>query len=166
MKNALGPATTRYGTIALVIPGEAKGSAVRRAPSWKCFRRSVPQPVPKGRLNLAQDAVLGRDSKEEKSRKDDWNLPEDLYSDLRIPDRLPRIHDDVSVIFNPLAAQTEHSSLAVKRSSKSSHSRGPSPHWQNRKSIPRSIRVRNGFLSHDECERIYWETAFALLVFL
>ena len=31
--------------------------------------------VPKGRLNLAQDAVLGRDSKDEKSRRDDWNPP-------------------------------------------------------------------------------------------
>jgi hypothetical protein len=31
--------------------------------------------VPQGRLNLAQDAVLGRSSKDEKSRRDDWKLP-------------------------------------------------------------------------------------------
>jgi hypothetical protein len=31
--------------------------------------------VPQGRLNLAQDGVLGRDSGNEKSRRDDWKLP-------------------------------------------------------------------------------------------
>ena len=30
----------------------------------------------RGRLNLAQDAVLGRNSKDEKSLRDDWQLPE------------------------------------------------------------------------------------------
>jgi hypothetical protein len=34
----------------------------------------VAKSVPQGRLNLAQDAVLGRDSREEKSRRDDWKL--------------------------------------------------------------------------------------------
>src|SRR6202035_1641891 len=34
--------------------------------------------VPQGRLNLAQDAVLGRDSRDEKSRGDDWKLPASL----------------------------------------------------------------------------------------
>jgi hypothetical protein len=33
------------------------------------------QGVPQGRLNLAQDAVLGCDSRDEKSRRDDWKLP-------------------------------------------------------------------------------------------
>src|SRR6202795_900721 len=33
------------------------------------------QGVPKGRLNLAQDVVLRRDSRDEKSRRDDWKLP-------------------------------------------------------------------------------------------
>ena len=51
---------------------------------------------PQGRLNLAQDAVLGRDSKDEKSRRDDWNLhggiPGNSFSSiprLMIPDSLP-----------------------------------------------------------------------------
>jgi hypothetical protein len=29
----------------------------------------------RGRLNLAQDAVLGRNSKDDKSRRDGWQLP-------------------------------------------------------------------------------------------
>jgi hypothetical protein len=35
-------------------------------------RRACPELVERGRLNLAQDAVLGRNSKDEKSRRDDW----------------------------------------------------------------------------------------------
>jgi hypothetical protein len=38
-------------------------------------RTFAPAIVPEGRLNLAQDGVLGRDSRDEKSRRDDWNVP-------------------------------------------------------------------------------------------
>jgi hypothetical protein len=39
----------------------------------KSVRENQPiaKSVPQGRLNLAQDAVLGRDSRDEKSRRDD-----------------------------------------------------------------------------------------------
>jgi hypothetical protein len=37
-------------------------------------RRACPELVERGRLNLAQDAVLGRNSRDEKSRRDDWKL--------------------------------------------------------------------------------------------
>ena len=36
--------------------------------SWRRYR------VPQGRLNLAQDVVLGRDSRDDKSRRDDWKF--------------------------------------------------------------------------------------------
>jgi hypothetical protein len=41
-------------------------------------RRACPELVERGRLNLAQDAVLGFACTVEKSRRDDWKLPEHL----------------------------------------------------------------------------------------
>ena len=43
-------------------------------------RRACPELVERGRLNLAQDAVLGSDSSDEKSRRDDWKLPDKFFS--------------------------------------------------------------------------------------
>jgi hypothetical protein len=43
-----------------------------------CVRTIHCKLVPQGRLNLAQDAVLGIDSRNEKSRRDDWKLPGNL----------------------------------------------------------------------------------------
>jgi hypothetical protein len=45
MKNAFGPATALYGTVALsfVIPSEAEGSAVPRTSSGNVFLESVAQ---------------------------------------------------------------------------------------------------------------------------
>ena len=40
------------------------------------FRRACPELVEGGRLNLAQDASPGLDSRDEKSRRDDWKLPD------------------------------------------------------------------------------------------
>jgi hypothetical protein len=42
----------------------------------KSVRENLPvvKRVPQGRLNLAQDAVLGRNSRDEKSRRDDWKF--------------------------------------------------------------------------------------------
>ena len=44
------------------------------------FKGTSQSRVPKGRLNLAQDAVLGSDSRDEKSRRDDWKLPDNFFS--------------------------------------------------------------------------------------
>jgi hypothetical protein len=39
---------------------------------------AIAKGVPQGRLNLAQDAVLGGDSRDDKSRRDDWKSPETI----------------------------------------------------------------------------------------
>ena len=40
--------------------------------------------VPQGRLNLAQDAVLGRDLRDEESRRDDWKFPAEIQDHVSI----------------------------------------------------------------------------------
>ncbi len=57
-------------------------------------RRACPELVERGRLNLAQDAVLGRDSRDEKSRRDDWSYPEVVPGTSHLA---PRIQDHVSI---------------------------------------------------------------------
>jgi hypothetical protein len=59
-------------------------------------RRACPELVERGRLNLAQDAVLGGDARDEKSRRDDWKLPGGNRAHSHLA---PRIQDHVSVIF-------------------------------------------------------------------
>ena len=46
---------------------------------------TIARGVPEGRLNLAQDAVLGRGSRDEKSRRDDWKLPASLKGTAEAP---------------------------------------------------------------------------------
>ena len=75
-------------------------ACVRTAGLQNQSRRACPELVERGRLNLAQDAVLGIDSRDEKSRRDDWKLPAGNPAQLRISDPLPRIQDRVSILFS------------------------------------------------------------------
>jgi hypothetical protein len=72
--------------------GPARRKAVKRAAyygmaeSVPFVRRSLPQPLRCLWLSLARGVVLGRDSRDEKSSRDEWKFPEHLdYSAIRCP---------------------------------------------------------------------------------
>jgi hypothetical protein len=74
-------------------------------------RRACPELVERGRLNLAQEAVLGRDSRDEKSRRDDCGKCAASGRDegvLPIPKtslkKEVKIHESVSAIIAEVGA--------------------------------------------------------------